>query len=295
MVGIVAGLIYTLTQTPRFLAESRLMLRSPYTPYSDSRGGELSLGVDSLAQTYDIDTEVERIRNPELVKEARQRLSPRLRNSAITALLVRQVGKTEIISISVASPNPQFAAQMSREMAAAYIEHTRRMRQIATEQALKYVAEQAANAKADLDKAYSEPSGAQQTNGIADLGSGEGRVAGPLRSRYQQLMSERLAAETAYSELLSQAQVLRIRQASAVASAFVLARPEIPTTPVSPRLGRNLLNGAVVGLFLGLIAGLIACPPRRVRLRPRYVIVLEPRYSRHARLRRRRHPQARHR
>ena len=404
---IMVSLIFTLTQTPLYQAESRVLLRSPYMPYSDQSGGEMSLGVGALSQTYDIDTEIERIKHPELVKETRERLSPRMRNLPLAALIVREVGKTAIISIAIEASNPQFTAQMSQELAQAYIEHTRRMRQIATEQALKYVTEQAGHAKEDLDKADGEMSAFKQANGIVDMASAGGRVAeryeglldqiakgqtevrivdaqlaslearrrlvdpqkaarlttapdtalGQFRGQLQQLMTERLTvlkdytetsrrvrdldaqiatvqdqlkrelgrvtpaeleqvnpelmqlrdkrvnleasrltaqasaaaasvvlgqaqtelhalpvkevhyaqierevkvAETAYNDLLSQAQVLRIQQAAAVASAVVLTNAEVPSVPVSPKMEKNIITGCLVGLFLGLVVALIA-------------------------------------
>ena len=404
---IVATAFYTWTQTPQFQAESRVLLRSPYMPYGDESGGMMSLGMGALSQSYDIDTEIERIKNPELVKETRERLSPRLRNSPLGGLAVRQIGRTAIIAISVTSPNAEFAAQLSRELAAAYIEHTRRMRQVATEQALKYVEEQAGKAKADLDTADAKISAFKQTSGVIDIETGGGRTlgryetlldqiekgqtearivgtqlaalegqrkavdpartaqltalpdsgVGQMRAQLQQLMGERLTAlneytetshrvrdldrqianlqdqlkrqlskvtaaeleqispelqdlrkrraeletskltaessaaaaaaflgqaqselhglpakqvrfaqlqrelkvaETAYDDLLAQAQVLRIQQAAAVANAYVLSRPEVPTDPVSPNAEKNMLAGCLVGLLMGLVVALIA-------------------------------------
>jgi tyrosine-protein kinase Etk/Wzc len=404
---IAATTFYTLTQTELYQAESRVLLRSPYMPYGEGTGGEMSLGVGLLAQTYDIETEIERIKNPELVKETRQRLPGRLQNVPINALIVHQIGKTAIIGINVESPNPQFAAQMSQELATAYIEHTRRMRQVATEQALKYVTDQAEHARADLDKADNAISAFKQASGIVDIASAGARVAdryeslinrietgrsevrvvdaqlaglearrkavdprktaeltsspdstvGQIRTQLEQLIAQRLnllrdytetshrvrevdaqiestrgqlrsalsratnaefeqtnpelqalgkqrvdlemtrltalanigaassllgaaagelhalplkqvryaqlerqlkVAETAYNDLLAQAQVLRIQQAAAVASAFVLTRAEIPKDPVSPQVEKNMLTGTLVGLFLGLVVALVA-------------------------------------
>lgn len=404
---IAATTFYTLTQTELYQAESRVLLRSPYLPYAEGGGGDMSLGVGLLSQTYDIETEIERIKNPELIKEARQRLPLRLQNAALHALIVRQVGKTAIIAITIESPNAQFCAQMSQELATAYIEHTRRMRQVATEQALKYVTVQAERARADLDKADNAISAFKQETGIVDIAAAGARAAeryerlmdeiakgqsavqvvdaqivglearrrtidprktaeltstpdstvGKIRSQLEQLITQRLAllkdytetsrrvrevdaqiestrqqlravlsrasaaeieqanpelqaltkqrveleatrltalasvraasslvgqaagelrslpvkqvryaqlerqlkvAETAYNDLLAQAQVLRIQQAAAVASAFVLTRPDTPTDPVAPQVEKNMITGVLIGLFLGLVVALVA-------------------------------------
>ena len=404
---IAATAFYTFTQTEMFSAESRVLLRSPYMPYADETGGMMSLGVGNLSQTYDIDTEIERIKNPELIKETRERLPGRLRNAPLTRLSVHQIGKTAIIAIGIESPNRQFAAQMSQELATAYILHTREMRQTATEQALQYVTDQAEQAKQDLDKADKQISAFKRATGIIDIASAGGRVAtryealmdqiekgqseirivntqlvaldaqrkvidprktaeltaaadssiGQLKAQLQTLMTQRLTlltdytetsravrdldaqitkmreqlrqalnnvsyaeleqtnpelvelrkrradlettrltaqassaaassllgqaqgdlrvlpekqvrfaqlereqrvSETAYNNLLTQAQVLRIQKAAAVASAFVLTRAEVPTEPISPQIRKNLVTGAVLGLFLGLVVALIA-------------------------------------
>jgi len=404
---VLATISYTLTQPDLFSAESRVLLRSPYMPYAGETGGMMSLGVGNLSQTYDIDTEIERIKNPELIKETRERLPGRLRNSPLTRLVVRQIGKTAIIGITIESPSNRFAAQMSQELAAAYIEHTRRMRQMATEQALKYVTEQAQQAKGDLDKAEQELSAFKRAEGIVDIASASGRVAtryesmtnaiekgrseirilntqlvaveaqrkaidprrtaeltaasdssiGQIKQQLQQLMTQRLTllkdytetsrtvrgmdaqiasmreqlhqalsevsyaelervnpelvelrrrraeletarltaqasvaaassllaqtqgemqalpdkqvryaqverqlrvAENAYNDLLAQAQVLRIQQAAAVASAFVLTRADVPRERISPQPQKNMITGTLVGLFLGLVVALIA-------------------------------------
>jgi len=408
LVVIVATTFYTLTQTELYQAESRVLLRSPYVPYAESAtGGPMEIGVGLLSQSYDIETEMERIKNPELIKEARSRLPEQRRNAPMTRLLVRQVGKTAIIAITVESPVAQFAAELSQELAAAYIEHTRRMRQVATEQALKFVIEQAEQAKRDLDRADEELRRYKQTSRIVDIDAATSRVVGQYyalvskleegrnqvrlldtqlaaleaqrkainprqmvsltfaptsavgqtQARLEQLMVERLTllkdytegsrrvrqidaqiaelqehlkaelakatpaelelshpelqelrkrrveletqrlvalasnsatatmlgrtqaelqnlpseqvrfqqldrrvkvAETAYSQLLAQEQILRIQKAAAVASAFVLSRAEVPLQPVSPKLERNVMTGAVVGLFLGLVVALLA-------------------------------------
>ena len=405
---ILSSTLYTLTQTELFEAESRVLLRSPYAQYSDSdTGGSAGLGVGNLNQSYDIETEIERIKNPELVKETRERLAPRMRNVPMTNLNVHQIGRTAIIGISIESGNPQFCSQMSQELADAYIEHTRRMRQISTEQALEYVDKQAGHAKDDLDAADNQLSAFKQANRIVDMGNLGGRVSarydtlldqiekgnteirtvtaqlknlddqrkqiapyqamtvvsaptsalGMLQSQLTQLESDRLSslreytetshrvrdidsqivtlqeelkreyakavpaeveqanpvlvalrerqvnleanamvarasvdaatgalgqaeaelnalpaqevryaaierqekvAETAYADLLNQAQVLRIQKEAAVASAFVLTRAEVPTDPISPQIEKNIITGCLVGLFLGLVAALIS-------------------------------------
>ncbi len=405
---IAATTFYTFTQTAIYSAESRVLLRSPYMPYVDDTSGMMSLGVGALSQTYDIETEIERIRNPELVKQTREGLKDaRLRNAPMRGLSVRQVGRTSIIAISIQSPNREFAAAMSQELATSYITHTREMRQAATEQALKYVTEQADLAKRDLDSADEKISAFKRATGIIDISTGGGRAAtryealmdqveagqsqirivnaqlaaleaqrklidprrtaeltaapdssiGQLKTQLQSLMTRRLTllkdytetsrtireldaqiaqmqeqlrtalstvsyaeleqttpelvelrrrradletalltaqassaaagsllgqaqaelhalpekqvkfaqlerelrvAENAYNSLLTQAQVLRIQKAAAVASAFVLTRAEVPMDPISPQIQKNLVTGAMLGLFLGLVVGLIA-------------------------------------
>ncbi|HEY3396303.1 MAG TPA: polysaccharide biosynthesis tyrosine autokinase [Armatimonadota bacterium] len=180
LVAVVAATVfYSLTTTKLYEAESRVLLRSPYVPFGGGGGGGntgTGLGMGNLSDTYDLETELERIKNPQLIKEVRAAL-PTFQDAMLSNLDVHQVGKTSIVAIDVRSPSSQFAAQFAQGLAVGYIDHTRRMKQGATEQALKYVVDQAGRAKADLDRAETELRTFKEASGIVDIAGATGSVA----------------------------------------------------------------------------------------------------------------------
>ena len=91
--------LYTLAQTPIYEAETRLLISKPRTNPSSGPG---TAGAVAIAEPYDIETEMERLKSPGLVRDAQQKLQAEVRGAPVTERVVRQIGKTNIIAVVVA-------------------------------------------------------------------------------------------------------------------------------------------------------------------------------------------------
>jgi capsular exopolysaccharide synthesis family protein len=222
-----AALGASVLQTPIYQADARVFLEAPNSVFDSAGVQQLGTGV--------VQTEIQRMQSAPVRDAVRTKLG------TAPPVSVTQVGVTQVLQVSVKSPKPRLAAQLTDAYVTAYIDYRRGQdtdELVAKSKGLQKVIDDLKAQVADLDaKAAAAPKPAGQP----------AAVPSPERDAL-------ISQEALFKQKLDQ---LGVDIPLANGDAQAVAPAAVPTTPVSPRPLRNGVLGISVGLVLGIAAALL--------------------------------------
>ncbi len=207
-ITILALFVVVALITPRVYRSSATLLVNSQTPNS-AMGQMAAFGGMLDAQGRSLATEVEILQSKPVRDAAFGLLPPSLRDARLVGLEARVRGTTDLVDISTSSTDPQFAQKFTNALCAAYVQQSKGESSRQYEDTTKYVREQLASMKTQMDRASNNLRRFKEQTGIADLATeSETRVTG-----FQTLQE---ALKTAQADLLAgQAQLRGILSAAA--------------------------------------------------------------------------------
>jgi len=224
--------LYTLSQEPIYESSARVLISTQNnSPVVGAQGGVAG----TLLEGQDMETQLEILRSPGLLKEAIDAVPRDLKPVRLAGVNIGQVKRTNIVSISIRSPKPQVAAAVTNALGEAYVQRSLDLNRRATKQALSYLAEQISVATRELDEAESALRAYKERTGIMAVDAATGGQAGRVGSIQDEVTKLGVDLKATEAEL---SQVDRQRRA---AKPTVLAERQQNANPVVEELKNRLL------------------------------------------------------
>ena len=236
--GLVAGVIayaYSSSQTRIYQAISKVMIneaRSPANPnYNDI------LTSERAARTY-----ANLMQRDSTIREtlARLGLDVDAVRKQVGAVSVSPVRDTQLVQVSVESPNPELAAAVANSLPPTFADGLRKIQ-------LSRFAESKASLAQQLDELSRQIEAAQLRIGALE---NTGTVQAELE--LSRLRNELVQYQTSRANLLNSYEALRLTEAQSVDNIVLIEPADAPLGPVRPRVLVNTLLAVVVGALLAL-------------------------------------------
>src|SRR5437763_4947566 len=226
LVAVVAAVLgYSYWQTPKYTATAQVVIQSSGT------APQLNSSVTTVLQPSDIQTQVQ------LVTSAPVKAAVAQKVGSAPGVSVDPVGQTDVIEVAATSTDRTRAAAIANAYVNAYVDFRRTQAVtslLAASQQIQAKITDLDNQIAALDARASHAPSSQQ--------SGIVQSQAPQRSAL-------VDQESAFK---SQQAQLQVNSAVETGAAQVVAPASVPTSPSSPRIVRNALLAAAVGLLLGI-------------------------------------------
>lgn len=223
--------LYTLSQQPIYEASARILIS---TKRGMPVGGE-SIG-STILESQDMDTQLEILRSPGLLRKAMDEMPEELKPVHITGSNIEQVKKTNIIVISIRSTDRETAAAVANALVDTYIERSLQLNKRKTEQGLQYVGGQVQVAQQELDEAERALQAYRERTMIMAADSAVSAQVNKVRSLEGQVAELGVELQSVEAEL---AQVDKQRQE---ANPTIVLETEKATNPVVQQLQGKLLT-----------------------------------------------------
>lgn len=158
------GMLYTFTRRPVYESSARIVVASS-TGAGSVTEDEVPLLTDlrALTRSRSVDTQVEMISSPDLLREAFASLAPEIRSAGFGAgevpdwaLKVQAMKNTDVILVTGRAFTPTAAAALANTVANVYFRRDLERNTQATRQARRYAGEQMAIAQKQLERASAE-------------------------------------------------------------------------------------------------------------------------------------------
>ncbi|MEZ5091960.1 polysaccharide biosynthesis tyrosine autokinase [Nocardioides sp.] len=224
VIGVAVGALVSLNQPTRYTAVSRLLLE----PTHDTTGSQI-MSPDEVATQADV------VASSAVARQVVKSLALDTKvKELLKTVTVQEIDQTRVVEIEAVRPTAQEAADVANAFAESYIQ---------------LGDESASQAAVNTTKAYSD-----------ELA----RVEEALRTARAELANPK--ADTDSAALRAQVRSLLTRQGelntslavagttAAPSPGLVLREADVPAQASQPRLYRNLVLGAFLGLLLGLVA-----------------------------------------
>ena len=225
------------TMTPIYSAAATLEIDLGSDPRSDIWSA--AVASERLAKTY-----VEQIKAPVLLRQASEALGVGIRAADVA---VSQVRDTQLINITVESPDPGFAQAAANRVTEVFIQQNEAKQQARFD-----------NGKRDLDRQVAdlEKSIEETQKAITSLGVPEDPKNAYMpeftRLELSGLQTQLSSYQTRYTILLKSGEDFRLAAARQADNLRVFSAAELPRSPVKPRVMLNTMLGLISGLVLGV-------------------------------------------
>ncbi|MEI6499977.1 MAG: polysaccharide biosynthesis tyrosine autokinase [Armatimonadota bacterium] len=171
---------YVLSQEPIYEASARIQINTDWKSVGQGASA-------TWIEGQDMDTQLEILRSPGLIGKAVEEVSRKIKPVRLLGTAIAQVGKTNIVAISVKSTNPEVAAATANALADAYIERSLEMNKRSTTQSLQYIGEQISVAQHELDEAETGLRVYKEKTGMIDADSATSGGAGKVGALQEQI------------------------------------------------------------------------------------------------------------
>ncbi len=220
--------------TPIYQASVTLLINEAQNP--DLNDYTAILTSERLARTY-----AELLKTRPVLEQVIERLGlPMEANELAKNISVQPVRDTQLISLSVESPNPELAAEIANMIPVIFAERNERMQ-------LGRFASSKENLAREIEAIQQDIARTQEA--ITRLGTPETPAEQAELDRLQSALTQ---YRNSYSNLLQSYEEIRLAEARSINNIVISEPAEVPTYPVRPRVLLNTLLAAIVGAMLAI-------------------------------------------
>ena len=236
--AIVAGsvaFLFSMNQTRIYQASSKVLVNEARNP-ATANYNDILLS-ERLARTYANLMQRDTTINDTLVRLG---LDPAVVRRQVAAISVTPVRDTQLVQVSVESPNPELAAAVANTLPQVFAEGMRAVQ-------LSRFAESRNSLSTQLDELRRQIESNQ-----LKLADSQSQRTAQAELEMASLRSEQTQLQTSYANLLNSFEQLRLTEAQSVDNIVLMEPAEAPRSPIRPRTLVNVLLAAVVGALLAL-------------------------------------------
>jgi succinoglycan biosynthesis transport protein ExoP len=237
---VVATLVASVLTTPIYQASTDIMIA-----LSSQSAAVADVAVPAVDPQRELQTQMQVILSKPVAEEVVRRLGLNTGPEAIQSRIGAQIlGQTNIIRVTARHPSPAMARDLANNVAGTYIDLRRKA-------ALDNYAKQAADIQQKLDEATVELKKAEDELAAAIAGARGERVDIGQQAAVQSIASRRDQIATVQNFWKTALDKLQIQSGLQTSSAEIVSPAVLPTSPVEPRLGRQMAFALAISLILG--------------------------------------------
>ena len=236
--AIIAGgvaFLYSMNQTRIYSASSKVLVNEARNP-ATANYNDILLS-ERLARTY-----ANLMQRDSTIEDTLTRLGldPAAVRRQVTSVSVAPVRDTQLVQVTVESPNPELAAAVANTLPQVFAEGMRAVQ-------LARFTESRSSLSTQLDELRKRVEANQLQ--ISDL---QNQRTAQAELELARLRSEQTQLQASYANLLNSFEQLRLTEAQSVDNIVLMEPAETPRSPVRPRTLVNTMLAAVVGALLAL-------------------------------------------
>ena len=234
---VAAGIafLFSMNQTRIYQASSKVLVNEARNP-ATANYNDILLS-ERLARTYANLMQRDTTINDTLTRLG---LDPAAVRRQVASIAVAPVRDTQLVQVSVESPNPDLAAAVANTLPQVFAEGMRAVQ-------LSRFAESRNSLSTQLDELRRQIESNQLK--LADL---QNQRTAQAELEMASLRSEQAQLQASYGNLLNSFEQLRLTEAQSVDNIVLMEPAETPRSPIRPRTLVNVLLAAVVGALLAL-------------------------------------------
>ncbi|MER3395999.1 MAG: hypothetical protein C4318_00815 [Acidimicrobiia bacterium] len=238
---VVATLIASVLTTPIYQASTDIMIT-----LNPQAAAVADISVPAVDAQRELQTQIQVILSKPVAEEVVKRLGLQSGPEAVQSKISAQIlGQTNIIRVSARHPSPAMARDLANNVAGTYIDLRRKA-------ALDNYAKQAAEIQQKLDEATAELKKSEnELNAAIAAAKGEKTPDIAQQAAVQAIASRRDQAAAVQNFWKTALDKLQIQSGLQNMAAEIVSPAALPTSPVEPKLGRQMAFALVISFLLG--------------------------------------------
>ena len=227
LIVVGTSVVASVLQEPIYKATARMLLqaRASESPFDPATG-------QYIDRDRALATEIEVLRSESVEEEVRSQLG------TAPGVMAAPLGRTDVVTVSAESTDPERAAAVANAYAAAYINVKRKQSVDGLLTAGKEIQEKVNNFQKQIDDLDAQ---------VAAAGTGPNQAA--VRESLSVQRTALVDQKALFKQTLDK---LTVDANLATGGAHMVGRAVVPTAPIKPTPKRNAVLGAIVGLLLGV-------------------------------------------